>query len=459
MISSHHLTAGLAVLVVLGSACSSSSDNPGGTSDVSGSGSGGASSGGGSNASGGAGGQTSTSQTGGGVGVGGTSGPGGSSAAGGQTSTSQTGGGVGAGGTSGSGGSSAAGGQTSTSQTGGGVGAGGTSGSGGVSAAGGQQNSGGSSAAGGITGAGGSPVSGGTSAAGGAEVQGTGGNAGTGGGAGVHSGGDSSVGGGNAGGRSGASAGCVAGKTTSSCSRSGGTKCTLTSNSKTREYYLILPANYDPSTPYPVVVELHGMIATAEMALSWFQDIPTNMPEAIYIAPQGLKHKEEGGGAGGQEVTGWANVDGEDIQFMKDLVGAAGNDYCVDNTRVFAVGFSYGAMFSYAIGCELGGIFRAIAPMSGALLSGCNLSGKPVAMWGSHGTSDSLVPIDSGREARDKILEQNHCGAETSPIDPSPCVSYQDCDEGYPVTWCEWDGDHNRPPFGSAAVAAFFKQF
>jgi hypothetical protein len=38
-------------------------------------------------------------------------------------------------------------------------------------------------------------------------------------------------------------------------------------------------------------------------------------------------------------------------------------------------------------------------------------------------------------------------------------VAYQGCDEGYPVTWCEWDGDHDRPPFGNTAVAAFFKQF
>jgi polyhydroxybutyrate depolymerase len=257
----------------------------------------------------------------------------------------------------------------------------------------------------------------------------------------------------------GASPGCGSGKTTSSCSKSGATKCTLTSNSKAREYYLILPTNYNPSKAYPVVIMLHGMIATAEMALSWFKEIPTNMPDAIYIAPQGLKHKEQGGGANGNEVTGWANVDGEDIQFMKDLLGATQKDYCVDAQRAFAVGFSYGAMFSYAIGCELGGIFRAIAPMSGAIMSGCNLSGKPVAMWGSHGTSDSLVPIASGRQARDKILQQNHCGAQTIPVDPSPCVAYQGCDEGYPVTWCEWDGDHNRPPFGNTAVAAFFKQF
>jgi polyhydroxybutyrate depolymerase len=387
----------------------------------------------------------------------------------------------GAGGSAGNGGVTGSGGQTSPSTTGGRIGSGGNGDSGGVSDTGGWAGSGGADATGGVTGTGGRVGTGGVTSEGGAGTRGTGGRTGAGGGMTMDAGRDlRGMGGGSGvdagsgtggavdaavdgppstGGAGGASPGCGAGKTTSPCSRSGGTKCTLTSNNKTREYYLILPTNYSASKPYPVVIMLHGMIATAEMALSWFKEIPTNMPDAIYIAPQGLKHVEQGGGANGQEVTGWANVDGEDIQFMKDLLGATQKDYCVDTQRAFAVGFSYGAMFSYAIGCELGGIFRAIAPMSGALLSGCNLSGKPVAMWGSHGTSDSLVPIASGRQARDKILQQNHCGSQTTPVDPSPCVAYQGCDDGYPVTWCEWDGDHNRPPFGNAAVAAFFKQF
>ena len=418
MTSNRHLKIVIAVLGVLGSACSSSSDNPRGTGGGPGAGSGGTSS---------------------------------------------------VGGIAGSGGVTGSGGQTSTSATGGRIGSGGNEASGGESGTGGRSGSGGANATSGVTGTGGRVGAGGVTSGGGTGTQGTGGRTGTGGGMSSDAGRDVSGTGGtvdvavdsppSTGDAGGASAGCGAGKTTSSCSKSGGAKCTLTSNSKTREYYLILPSNYSASKPYPVVIMLHGMIATAEMALSWFKEIPTNMPDAIYIAPQGLKHAEQGGGANGQEVTGWANVDGEDIQFMKDLVSATQKDYCVDSQRVFAVGFSYGAMFSYAIGCELGGLFRAIAPMSGALLSGCNLSGNPIAMWGSHGTHDSLVDISLGRQARDKILGLNHCGTDTKPTDPSPCVAYQGCDEGYPVTWCEWDGDHDRPPFGNTAVAAFFKQF
>jgi polyhydroxybutyrate depolymerase len=134
--------------------------------------------------------------------------------------------------------------------------------------------------------------------------------------------------------------------------------------------------------------------------------------------------------------------------------------YCVDNARIFSMGFSSGAMMSVTIGCEMGDVFRAIASMAGSLYYAPNCNGTGhIAMWGSHGLSDVFVPLADGRAARDKILLQNHCWTSATPIDPSPCLSYQGCDAGYPVTWCEWSGAHAIPSFGSSAIAAFFKQF
>ena len=67
---------------------------------------------------------------------------------------------------------------------------------------------------------------------------------------------------------------------------------------------------------------------------------------------------------------------------------------------------------SFAVGCEMSDVFRAIAPMSGALYSdfNCKGTGPAIAMWGSHGLSDTVVPIEDGRAALAKILQQNHCG-------------------------------------------------
>jgi len=181
--------------------------------------------------------------------------------------------------------------------------------------------------------------------------------------------------------------------------------------------------------------------------------ISSSIPDAIYVTPQGLEAGDNG--------PGWANTNGQDIAFTKAMLSDVETKYCVDTARVFSVGFSYGGMMSFALGCEMANVFRAIAPMSGALYSdpSCKGTGPAIAVWGSHGTNDQVVPIANGRAARDKMLLQNHCGTQTVPIDPSPCVSYQGCDPGYPVTWCEWDGPHNIPSFGSSAIAAFLKQF
>jgi len=351
----------------------------------------------------------------------------------------------------GSGGTQAVTGSGGTVSTGGAT-SGGATGSGGAMATGtgaAIASSGGMLAAGGVTAAGGKASAGGMAATAGAT---TGGAKATGGAS--TSGGAPSAGAGSGGasaGAGGTSPGCGSANATSSCSKSG-TPCSIDVSGTARAYYVQLPSSYSSSKAYPVVFQFHPLGGSAEQALNMYR-ISTGLPEAIYVTPQGLV-------ASGNNA-GWANTNGRDIAFTKAMLSNVQANYCVDNSRIFSAGFSYGGMMSFAVGCEMSDVFRAIAPMAGALYSdpSCKGTGHAIAMWGSHGTSDSVVPIADGRAALDKILKQNHCGTATMPIEPSPCVTYQGCDAGYPVTWCEWDGDHGIPKFGSSAIAAFFKQF
>jgi polyhydroxybutyrate depolymerase len=119
-------------------------------------------------------------------------------------------------------------------------------------------------------------------------------------------------------------------------------------------------------------------------------------------------------------------------------------------------------MMSIAVGCALGGVFRAVAPFSGAEYSGCVSGTNPVAFWGAHGTAsgaDGVVPIADARMARDEFLRRNGCGTTTTAVSPSPCVTYQGCRAGYPVTWCEFNGGHTTWAPESQAVWDFFSQF
>ena len=348
----------------------------------------------------------------------------------------------------GAGGTSAGGGSVGTGGSDGGM----SGGVGGAMGSGGRLGSGGTLA--GTSVAGGQPGSGGTS-----STNGSGGRVASGGSSGADAGRDIAAGNGgttSAGDGGGASAGCGSATTTSPCSKSG-TKCSLDVSGTTRTYYVQLPTSYTSSKQYPVVFQFRPMGGTAEMALNEY-GISKGLPDAIYVTPQGLVSPSPGSDAGSP---GWPNTGGQDIAFTKAMLADVQGKYCVDNARIFSVGFSYGGMMSFAIGCEMGDVFRAIAPMSGALYSdfNCKGTGHAIAMWGSHGLSDNVVPIADGRSARDKILQQNHCGTTTAPIDPSPCVSYQGCDSGYPVTWCEFDGTHQPPSFGTSAITAFFKSF
>ncbi len=220
-----------------------------------------------------------------------------------------------------------------------------------------------------------------------------------------------------------------------------------------RTYYVQLPSGYHQGTSYPLIFQFHPRGGTAEYGLIEYQlNTASRIPNAIYVTPQGLD-SNDGTGAG------WPNTNGEDIAFVKAMLADIKGKYCVDTSRIFSLGFSYGGMMSFAIGCEMSDTFRAIAPMSGALFSdiNCQGTGPQIAMWGSHGISDEIVLPEHGRAARDKILKQNHCGSSTIATTPSPCVRYQDCDS--PVTWCEFDGEHQPPSFAADAIAAFFKQF
>lgn len=243
------------------------------------------------------------------------------------------------------------------------------------------------------------------------------------------------------------SAGCGLTDYPAACSSSG-SPCSVTVESTARTYYVYLPNDYDASKPYPLVFQFHPMGGSAEQAIN----IPSIRSKftAIYVTPQGLSSNG---------TSGWPNTNGQDMAFTKAMLSTVQEHYCVDKKRIFSTGFSYGGMMSFAIGCEMGDVFRAIAPMSGALYSGCKNGNSPIAMWGSHGISDNVVPIGDGRKGRDAILSRNHCGTETSSVTPSPCVSYQGCDSGYPSTWCEFEGSHTPPSFAANAIVDFFKQF
>ncbi|KAH8891721.1 carbohydrate esterase family 1 protein [Thozetella sp. PMI_491] len=247
------------------------------------------------------------------------------------------------------------------------------------------------------------------------------------------------------------------------------TPLSLTSNSKSRQFYVKLPEPYVKDHPYRLILTLHALGGNAQQVtvgtggyLPWYgmPALVNDSVSAIYVAPNGLNN-------------GWSNQGGEDVVFIQQVIKTVEDDLCIDQKLRFSTGFSYGAAMSYSLACSLGKEIRAVAVLSGnPQISGCSGGTEPVAYYGQHGVKDQVLPITGGRQMRDRFVKNNGCTAQT-PTEPEAGsgkhikTTYSGCSADHPVVWVAFDGDHNPQPkdsgksttFAAAETWDFFSQF
>ena len=380
--------------------------------------------------------------------------------------------GHGSGGTAGLGGTTSTGGTTSSggqSGTGGTTSSGGRTGSGGTSASGGTTSSGGASATGGAVGRDAGPdvasSTGGVGRDGGGETGGSGGTTGSGGTAGMPGSGGSTGAGGGIPLKNPAvpSAGC--GKTTTVTNG----KKTITSGGQQRTYIIDIPTNYDMNKPYRFFYTSHWISSTAEAVQQqnyyFLKPLATaaNDP-AIFLAPQALPGNPNGT---------WDTAKATDQVLFDDILAYVKENLCIDTTRVFATGFSYGGMMTYSLSATRQKDIRAavgIAPANYNIYVGTKTH-QPIAWMQTTGMSDCTCPWVQGQSVcggtpsttnGSKFIAIEH-GTDNGCTVPNPiptwtsgahvCTDFTGCKDGYPTKVCTFNGGHtniNSDPGSSA---------
>jgi poly(3-hydroxybutyrate) depolymerase len=212
-----------------------------------------------------------------------------------------------------------------------------------------------------------------------------------------------------------------------------------------RRYQLLVPAAHTGTAPMRLIFVFHGLGGDGDQIRSYFGFEAEAAGQALFVYPDGLVRL--------QGRTGWGV---EDLPFFDAMVDDIAASYCVDRERIFATGHSFGAYMSNQVACERGNMVRAIAVASGGLLGGT--CAGPVAAWLEHGTTDATVPQRQALAARDHWLTTNGCSTTATPVAPSPCVTYDGCSVGHPVTWCSFQGGHYPlPAFGKQAIWDFLR--
>lgn len=329
-----------------------------------------------------------------------------------------------------------------------------TPGAGGTAQSGGGGNGTGGSASGGSLGAGGSPgAAGGAPAAGGAFGAGGSGSGGT------------SDGGG--------SLGCGKAATRPDPR----TQQTIQVGGLTRYYLMYVPENYDPDVPLPVVFGIHGLNMNNVWAAhdsSGFKLIEATANQALLIYPQGIQ--ANGSSVPPSSESQWGTADSNwggpppnanaqrleaDLAYFDAMLDFVKDNYCVDEARIFSVGFSQGGFMTNALGCERASVFRGLAPVAGwgplGSSPSCSDATASHAVIQTQGTTDTTVTPQLGEATRDFWRTRAGCDATTMSSSYQGCVEFQGCDADKPVIYCTHGGDHFVPDGAGARAWDFFQ--
>lgn len=162
---------------------------------------------------------------------------------------------------------------------------------------------------------------------------------------------------------------------------------TVKSGGRDRTYLLHVPKTIDPKTPAPLVVAYHGAGMTARLMRAFTGlDAAADKHGFAVVYPDGTGAIQTWNAGG---VTGFTRVD--DVAFTRDLLDDLKGLVTADPKRVYAAGFSNGAMLAYKLANELPDRFAAVAAVGGTMTYDTPAPKRPVPVIHFHGTDDAFV--------------------------------------------------------------------
>lgn len=177
-----------------------------------------------------------------------------------------------------------------------------------------------------------------------------------------------------------------------------------------RDGYFYAPPRHHNA---PVVLYLHGATGSGERAIGRFTEF-ADRTGAIVVAPDSREYT-------------WGLVTSDedaDLAFIDRALNKIFASCSVDARRIAVAGFSDGASAALSWGLLNGDLFCGAAAFSPGFI---HLSAEPHGrpkVFISHGTQDSILPIDRCGRRIARALES----------------------AGYDVNYKEFDGEHTVPP-------------
>jgi polyhydroxybutyrate depolymerase len=239
----------------------------------------------------------------------------------------------------------------------------------------------------------------------------------------------------------------------------------LVSGQRQRAYRLFVPPGYDPHVRLPLILDLHGSGGTSagQARNSGLEALSAS--ERFIVATLDAE--------GGRWNVPIQEGRADDVAYVGDVIRHVAARVCIDETRVYATGFSGGGRMTSLLACRLGSRVAAIAPVAGLRFPGpCD--GRPVPVLTFHGLADPQNPYEGhaagrGAEWLESVPDalagwarHNSCKGDVildDPPGPLSTMRYQGCANDAEVRMIRIDGLGHRWTRDEVDTTAVMWQF
>jgi polyhydroxybutyrate depolymerase len=214
-----------------------------------------------------------------------------------------------------------------------------------------------------------------------------------------------------------------------------------------RQYLRHIPADYDGTTPMPLVLDIHGYANAPEIE-NQVSGMPTlgDTEGFVTVTPVAL----------GAPAHWDTRLDSPDIPYIRQVLDDVEADLCVDRNRVYATGYSSGAFMTSTLACALSDRLAAVAPVAGLRdVPDCQPS-RAVPAITFHGTEDTFMLYTGGVGPGERALPapDGSGGSVGDVIDSDDTLIPGDHDQAVPDSvsaWADRNGCDPEPDEGPVA--------
>jgi phospholipase/carboxylesterase len=189
-----------------------------------------------------------------------------------------------------------------------------------------------------------------------------------------------------------------------------------------RDGVLYVPPRHDPQTPIPLWICLHGAGGSHTTWQSYFQRAEDRGFVLLAVDSRAQTWDVILGGFGA------------DVLFLDRALEHTFARCRVDPSRIALAGISDGASYALSLGLPNGDLFSHLVAYSPGLIAGGYSQVRPLPIFVSHGTLDTVIPVENTRN------------------DIVPTLRAQ----GNDVTYREFEGPHAVPAEISEAALDWF---